>query len=184
MTMTNNSSFTASAVILGGDRIPATYRISSTGNSIRAELDMDGERFALIITKAAPDMFAAAMAAAQGGAADVDGELLAALMADAKPVRARAERVADPAKQRRGDVPEKGFIGQVFTGRGWRIEFDGAYGKTRVIFERKPSAAVIDAVKAAGFYWSPALKSWNKGLTFRAYRAAEQLRATLGTLTA
>ena len=51
--MTNCSSFTASAVILDGDRIPATYRISSTGNSIRAELDMDGERFALIITKAA-----------------------------------------------------------------------------------------------------------------------------------
>ena len=53
-----------------------------------------------------------------------------------------------------------------------------------MIFPRKPSAKVIEAVKAAGFYWSPSMKSWNKGLTFRAYRAAQALHAELHALTA
>lgn len=79
-------------------------------------------------------------------------------------------------------VPEKSFIGTTITGRGFRIYFDPAAGKTRVIFDKVPPVATRDAVKAAGFWWSPALKSWNKGLTWKAYRAAirlvDQLSAT------
>ena len=81
-------------------------------------------------------------------------------------------------------MPEKWFIGQSLEGPGWRILFDGDAGKTRVIFPKKPGASILEAVKAAGFYWSPSMKSWNKGLTFKAYRAAEKLHAQLHDLTA
>ena len=83
----------------------------------------------------------------------------------------------DPAS--RAEPKSKDFIGQTIKGKGWRIEFDGAYGKTRVIFTRKPSDGIRELVKAAGFYWSPTLKSWNKGLNWRAYRAALDLAARL-----
>lgn len=105
---------------------------------------------------------------------------------DAGETRDQAERQTrgDADKQRHGEVPEKWFIGQALEGKSWRIVFDGDAGKTRVIFPRKPSSKVLEAVKAAGFYWSPALKSWNKGLNFRAYRAAEKLHAELHKLAA
>lgn len=98
--------------------------------------------------------------------------------------------VPDPApvpadyKAARGPVPEKTFIGQQINGRGWKIIFDAETARTRVIFDAVPPAAVRAAVKEAGFYYSPRLKSWNKGLNFRAERAARALAVQLKTFYA
>ena len=83
------------------------------------------------------------------------------------------QRYASQAK------PRKEFIGTEIKGRGWVITFDGSYDRTRVIFKRYPSEAAREAVKAAGFYWSPAMKSWNKKLTNKAYMAAQELAIQL-----
>ena len=76
------------------------------------------------------------------------------------------------------------FIGMEIKGNGWKITFDGSYDRTRVIFKKKPSDTVRAAVKAAGFYWSPVLKSWNKKLTRKAYMAAQELSLELRKLCA
>ena len=76
------------------------------------------------------------------------------------------------------------FIGMVIKGNGWKIAFDGSYDRTRVIFKKKPSDTVRAAVKAAGFYWSPVMKSWNKKLTRKAYMAAQELSHELRKLCA
>ena len=75
---------------------------------------------------------------------------------------------------------EKHFIGTTITGSGWRIVFDD---KTRVVFDEVPPRRIRDAVKAAGFHWSPSEKSWNKKLSWKAYRAALRLADVLNELT-
>lgn len=90
----------------------------------------------------------------------------------------------DP-KQARGPVPEKFFIGlESLKGRGWHIEFSGpeVYNRTRVIFAQHPGKKALEAVKAAGFYWSPSMKSWNRKLSFKAYRAAQALALELSAI--
>ena len=116
--------------------------------------------------------------------------------AEARAVIQAAERAASPAPAQpepepTADAPNQAapeparekkpldFIGQTIRGKGWRIEFDGGHGKTRVIFARKPERGVIELVGASGFYWSPTLKSWNRGLNWRSYRAALNLAAAL-----
>ena len=176
-------------ITLGGVEMKVEWSMSYSGKSCYAFIEMQGERFRLALCgRDHGEIFEAAVKAAkQGATSQVDGELLGAALGEAKPMAvkaAKAEKVADPAKQRHGEVPEKTFIGTSIEGPGWTILFDGEAGKTRVIFPKKPSAKVIEAVKAAGFWWSPSMKSWNKGLTFKAYRAAEKLHGTLHGLTA
>ena len=176
-----------SYIMLDGIEIPAGYSVSYTGRTVTAILTMDGQRYRVTFTgSTCGEMFTAALNAAKMNVAtEVDGEGLGVILGTAEPLpKERKPREIDPAKQRHGEVPEKFFVGQELTGKSWRIVFDGDAGKTRVIFPRKPSAKVIEAVKAAGFYWSPSMKSWNKGLTFRAFRAAEKLHAELHALTA
>ena len=104
-----------------------------------------------------------------------------------QPEPAQAEAPAPAArdpKQARGPVPQKDFIGQVIKGQGWKIVFDGSEERTRVIFLAPPPQAAEKATQEAGFFWSPLMKSWNKKLSFKAYRAAQglalQLRAICG----
>ena len=94
-----------------------------------------------------------------------------------------APAVAEPVnpKARRGEIPEKTFVGDCISGKGWCIVFDKAMQRTRVIIKH-PSKAARDAIKAAGFYWSPKAGSWNKKLTHRAHRAAEALAETLAAV--
>lgn len=115
-----------------------------------------------------------------------DMEFLYSLAEDAAPApkKARKDRERKPAtldlaKAARGPVPEKDFIGTEITGRGWRILFDGEENRTRVIFEKCPTKEVRQIVKDAGFYWAPSMGSWNKKLTFKAYRAALELAKAL-----
>ena len=78
-----------------------------------------------------------------------------------------------------GPVPEKTFVGQSLQGKGWKIYFDGTANRTRVIFSVDPSKKAIKAVENAGFYYSSKMNSWNKKLTFKAYRAAQELAKEL-----
>ena len=93
------------------------------------------------------------------------------------------EQERDP-KQARGPVPEKSFIGQEITGNGWKIVFDGNNERTRIIIEGDPKKAAEEAINKAGFYWSPVMKSFNKKLTFKAFRAAQALAQDLQAIYA
>ena len=91
---------------------------------------------------------------------------------------------ADDPKPARGPVPEKTFIGETIQGNGWKIFFDGEASRTRVIFEGMPTEAARAAIENAGFYYSSIMNSWNKKLTFKAYRAAKVLSDQLSELYA
>lgn len=175
-------------ITIAGEVFKVGWSVSFTGRTVYAFVDVDdGDKLRIPFTGMIHgEIFTAALAAAKSGTTTtVDGDDLIAAMGDTAFIPKREEPAkVNPDKQRHGEVPEKWFIGQALEGKSWRIVFDGDAGKTRVIFPRKPSAAVLEAVKAAGFYWSPSFKSWNKGLNFRAYRAAEKLHTTLHALTA
>ena len=81
-------------------------------------------------------------------------------------------------------VPEKTFIGETITGKGWRILFDGETQRTRVLFDAAPTDAARAAVEKAGFYFSAGMNSFNKKLTFKAHRAAVALSGELAALYA
>ena len=97
----------------------------------------------------------------------------------AKPAK-QAKPAAEPAKP---VVPaDNAWIGTAIEGKGWRIAFDEATQRTRVIFAADPSAKQKAAIDAAGFFWSNTTKSWNKKLTRKAYRAAVALSETLNAI--
>lgn len=100
------------------------------------------------------------------------------------PIRPAAEQPATKPKRPFVPVPEKTFIGDSITGKGWKIYFDGAKKRTRVIFDSKPTDAARASLEKAGFYFSSAMNSWNKKLTFKAYRAAQALSAELTAIYA
>lgn len=93
------------------------------------------------------------------------------------------EKARDP-KKARGPVPDKTFAGSQIDGNGWKILFDDQTARTRVIFSEAPTDAARVAVETAGFYYSCAMDSWNKKLTWKAYRAAQVLSGTLSKLYA
>ena len=93
------------------------------------------------------------------------------------------EPARDP-KAARGPVPEKTFVGQTIRGNGWQVYFDGDLQRTRIIFDQEPTPAAKKAVQDAGFYYSGQMKSWNKKLTFKAYRAAKVLSDQLSKIYA
>jgi len=97
----------------------------------------------------------------------------------AKPVAKAAAKPAEPAKP--VVAADNAWIGTTIEGKGWRIVFDDAAQRTRVI-AAAPSAKQKAAIEAAGFYWSATTKSWNKKLTRKAYRAAVALAETLNAL--
>lgn len=96
--------------------------------------------------------------------------------------------VAQPAPvapvQPAAPAPDKSFIGTTIQGPGWRIVFDGDAARTRVILQDGAPDAMREAVQAAGFYWSSVQESYNKKLTFKAYRAAQALAQQLHAIPA
>lgn len=76
-------------------------------------------------------------------------------------------------------APDKWFIGQELKGSGFSIKMDGSINRATVTFKRKPSPETREKVKAAGFYWSPVHKQWSRGLTNKAWKAAQELYAQL-----
>ena len=98
----------------------------------------------------------------------------------AKPAK-QAKPAAEPAKP----VPAAdAWIGTTIEGKGWRIVFDDAAQRTRVIVDDDVpnEERVLIAVADAGFFWSNTTKSWNKKLTRKAYRAALALADALNAL--
>ena len=105
----------------------------------------------------------------------------AAPVADPAPVQDAPVPVTEPAPAKAAPV-EKPWIGTSITGKGWSIAFDQATGRTRVTVEGTPTDAQRNAIEQAGFFWSAKMASWNKGLTCKAYRAAQTLAAALTAL--
>lgn len=111
-------------------------------------------------------------------------ENAAEIIAETPAETVQEEKSAEKAKAARGPVPEKTFIGEVIQGNGWKIIFDGETARTRIIFEELPTEAAKEALKEAGFYYSANMDSWNKKLTFKAYRAAKAISGKLSELYA
>ena len=83
------------------------------------------------------------------------------------------------AKNAHGPVPPKTFAGTQINGNGWKILFDDKTGRTRVILTDGAPAIMQKFVTAAGFWYSPNQKSYNKKLSWKAYRAALKLAEQL-----
>ena len=98
---------------------------------------------------------------------------------DEQPAQAEQEQPAPDPKQAHGPIPEKTFVGTSIKGARFEIIFDGEAQRTRVIIPAEYRDSARATVEKAGFYYSAPLDSWNKKLTFRAYRAAVALAAEL-----
>ena len=160
-----------------GNVFPAVYH--RYGSSIVIELDTGDGKTATVTVDSDNAYYFDALAAL------TESERLAAAAAEAEKQRRREERrAAAPAeKLAHGPVPEKTFAGETIWGNGWKIEFSVTYDRTRIIFDSVPTDAARDIVKAAGFFWSPTLKSWNRGLNWKSYRAALQVQETFCRMT-
>ena len=161
-TNTNIWAFAPNTVTVNGHTFPASYSLARGGDvyvftALRAAADAPEMPVRIHIGADMP-MHADAVAAAQA--------------AQDKP--APAQDKPAPA--------DKPWIGTTITGKGWNIAFDAKAGRTRVLFQAAPTDAQKAAIESAGFYWSAQLKSWNKKLTCKAYRAAQALAATLNAL--
>lgn len=93
------------------------------------------------------------------------------------------EEAPDP-KKAHGPIPEKTFVNTSICGERFQIIFDGSANRTRVIIPEEYRSIARDALQKAGFYYSSAMDSFNKKLTFRAYRAAVALAAELSKILA
>ena len=192
---TTRCTFTRDSLTIDGITRPAEYSVTPAGTVfVFVAVDVDGQERKVRIKIPADDpRYAAALAAAQEPQpepeqlaqeqpADAEPEQPAQEQpADAEPEQPAQEEQPDP-KQARGPVPDKAFIGLEIKGKGWKIVFDGSYDRTRVIFKRKPSSAAREALDKHGFFWSPAMQSWNKKLTHKAFRAAQALALELRTI--
>lgn len=203
-------SFTETTLTCKGVEFPAEYNISKTDGSVLAFVILDVEpngyrhKQKIVIRPDEPE-YPAALEAAKAAAASGKrpeiistgykkistpaGNIIEAVQAEpepaaAEPIQAEPEPAAVDPKQARGPIPEKTFINEVIQGNGWKILFDGETNRTRVIFDKAPTEAAKEAVKNAGFYYSGIMKSWNKKLTFKAYRAAKELSGQLSKLYA
>ncbi|MBP3541791.1 MAG: hypothetical protein J6K72_08305 [Clostridia bacterium] len=158
-----NITFTPSTITIDGIEYPATYTIAAD------------ETISVSVTVAAGDLRQKYRITIHPDDLHHPAAMAAALGAGLVPKEATPAQV----NQSRKNVPEKLFAGTAIKGNGWRILFDTTYDRTRVIFDRVPAPAVREMVKTAGFFWSPQLKSWNKKLTHKAFRVAQDLARQL-----
>lgn len=192
---TTRCTFTRDSLTIDGITHPAEYSVTPAGTVfVFVAVDVDGQKRKMRIKIPADDpRYAAALAAAQEPQPepeqaqpeqdDAEPEQPAQEQpADAEPEQPQEEQPARDPKQARGPVPDKAFVGLEIKGKGWKIVFDGSYDRTRVIFKRKPSNAAREALDKHGFFWSPAMQSWNKKLTHKAFRAAQALALELRTI--
>jgi hypothetical protein len=179
-----NYSFTPDSVSIDGKTFPAEFNIIASGTVLVFAITGckdDGRKIKQRI-KFTPDHadYAAALAAAKGETLDHIEERTEIISGNVPDETS----VIDDPKKARGPVPEKTFIGNVIQGNGWKIFFDGEKARTRIIFDSKPTDAARIAVENAGFYFSSNMNSWNKKLTFKAYRAAKAVSCELMNLYA
>ena len=191
-TNTNIWAFAPNTVTVNGHTFPASYSLARGGDvyvftALRAAADAPEMPVRIHIGADMPmhaDAVAAAQAAKDKPAPTQDKPAPAQEAAPAKPSRKPAQaKPSKPAPAQDKTAPaDKPWIGTTITGKGWNIAFDAKAGRTRVLFQAAPTDAQKAAIESAGFYWSAQLKSWNKKLTCKAYRAAQALAATLNAL--
>lgn len=196
------ATFTKNSITIDNKTFPAEYNLAKTGEMlvfvILEELPNGRRKKQKIVIPPTSEAWKAArlaMEAAENDFYPVPETLPAeseALQAPPEPARAaESAESAKPAEQATeaekplkkagndAETPEKPFAGQKILGPGWYIYFDPEEQRTRVIFERIPHEDVRKLLKERGFYWCPGLMSWNKKLTFKAYRAALALAEEL-----
>ena len=177
------ATFTRDTMTMDGKTYPASYCILPSSNphadgSVFVYVSVGTQQIRLKVEPTDPH-HAAALAAAMGQ----QEQPQEAQPQQEQPADVQPQEQERDSKQARGPVPEKSWIGSSIQGNGWKIEFCPVFERTRLIFDRIPTKEAREMVKAAGFAWSPKMGSWNKGLTWKAYRAAQKLAADLGTLT-
>ena len=182
-----------------GQILPTIHAFVTLDDGKEIKIDIPGDDEYYNDAAGAMDEVEKATYMAQEAPADVptvepmEAQEAPADLAPVEPVETQ-EAPADPvpvepveAQEQPADVrtiPEKTFIGTALTGRGYAIIFDKAMDRTRVILSDPTNKKARNAIKAAGFYYSPSAKSWNRRLTFKAYRAACALASQLDELTA
>ena len=92
---------------------------------------------------------------------------------------------AHDAEELQSICPERpAAMEELASGNGWRFVLDATLDRTRLIFDREPSAEAAQAIEAARFFWSPTTHSYHKRLTRKAQRAALALADELHRLAA
>ena len=189
--------FTNDTITCAGRTFPVKFSVAPSGSVMVFVTMPDRSEPARVRFTPGDEAYPAALAAAKGElsgeftqpeeAAPVEIEQPAPVEAapveieQPAPVEAAPVEVEQPTPR---TIPEKTFIGETITGKGWRILFDGETQRTRVCFDAAPTDAARAAVEKAGFYFSAALNSYNKKLTFKAHRAAVALSGELAALYA
>ena len=106
--------------------------------------------------------------------------------AEQEEAKAEPEAVAQTVESKPARVPvkPKDFAWDALIGRGWCIVFDTGLQRTRVIVQDSIRETVAPIIRESGFYWSVNMGSYNKKLTYKAYRAALALAVKLESATA
>lgn len=185
-TAANVWTFATDAVTVNGRTFPASYSLARSGDvyvfaTVKAAADAADVPVRLHISATMPmhaDAVAAAEAARKASKPAPVQEQPAPVQEQPAPVQDKP----DPVQEQPAPVAGKAWIGTTIQGKGWSIAFDADAGRTRVQVEGTPTDAQRSAIEQAGFYWSSQLKSWNKKLTCKAYRAAQALATTLNAL--
>jgi hypothetical protein len=180
-TKPTDTTFTHNSITINGKTFPAEYTEHASGDLyVMATVQEGGKdvKVRIKIDRENANYIAAQEAARQ--ARVLSAKPKAKRAAAAEPV---AEPVAEPAAEPTA-LSAKPFVGTEIAGEGWKIRFDAACGRTRVILQSEPSAALREAIEKAGFFWSDVMKSWNKKLTVKAYKAAQALALDLRKLCA
>lgn len=178
-------SFTPASITVNGRTFSAEYKERETHVCIIAHVEglehdvtvkvcQDDPRYPDIMQALHPD-------AAETISAEPAAPAQAQDAAETIPAEPAAPAEAQDAARR---IPEKTFIGQSIVGKGWKILFDGNAERTRIIFDTEPVKAAVAALADAKFYYSPTMGSYNKKLTFKAYRAAVKVSETLSAIYA
>ena len=207
-TKTTAYTFAPDAITCKGKSLPVEYALQPSG-TVTAFVQLEDRRFRVRFDEGAAE-YPAARAAAEAARAAWTAARTAAEAAHVAPAhadkpaevkpaakkpRAKKERpetiptpevlpvapAADP-KAARAAAPEKTFAGTEIAGNGWKILFDADQQRTRIIFAADPIPAAKKVLDAAGFFWSGRMQSWNKKLTFRAYRAAQFVAQELNAI--
>ena len=196
--------FTANTITCAGRTFPVKFSVTPSGTVFVFVTMPDRHEPARVKFTPKDEAYPAALAAARG---ELSGEFTQpeeAAQVEAAPAEERPEIISSPAEAAPAEieqpaaeaapaeieqptprpVPEKTFIGETITGKGWRILFDGETQRTRVLFDAAPTDAARAAVEKAGFYFSAGMNSFNKKLTFKAHRAAVALSGELAALYA
>ena len=192
--------FTNDTITCAGRTFPVKFSVTPSGSVMVFVTMPDSDKPARVRFTPKDEAYPAALAAAKG---ELSGAYEQPETPAEEPAPVEAAPVEEPAKEHPEiisspveaapvepeqptprAIPEKTFIGETITGKGWRILFDGEAQRTRVCFDAAPTDAARAAVEKAGFYFSAALNSYNKKLTFKAHRAAVALSGELAALYA